>query len=86
MDENDLLSEIFETRYFGTTRCIVLYVLVPITSALYGTFVVGIEIIVIPVTSGIIKVAAFLLFRIIIILDIILSSVSGIFGGKKFQI
>ena len=24
MDENGLFSDIFETRYFGTTRCIVL--------------------------------------------------------------
>ena len=25
MDENGLLSDIFETRYFGTTRCRLLY-------------------------------------------------------------
>ena len=27
MDENGLLSEIFETRYFGTTRCSIPYIL-----------------------------------------------------------
>ena len=30
MDDNGLLLEIFETRYFGTTRCSLLYIFVQI--------------------------------------------------------
>ena len=41
MDENGLLSEIFGTRYFGTTKCIVLYNISEIVFAITVHFLPG---------------------------------------------